>query len=148
MRRRGGQVCAALAPATFPHTAESWVGNSLPTEPAKNSDPPWYHSDSQVHKTFFFFLFFSPSEFTVFKKPFPVSPDQKEAAWGVFQFQIVCDSPIGSVGFIRKLGGRERLFHVARGRVPAVSQPCPSRGARGRQAGRQGGFFCGWFCFS
>lgn len=133
MRTRGGEVCTAPDPATFLHSAESLADNSLPTEPA-NSHCPWYHGDSQVHKTFI-----SPFEFTVFRKPFPVHPDQKEAAWGVFQFQILCDSPVWSVGFIRKLAGSASPTWWRRCRLRR-----PSRGARGRQAGR-GRFFCGWF---
>lgn len=89
-------------PATLLHTAESLRDHGLPTEPA-NSHPPWYHCNSQVHKTFFFPLR------VFFKKPFPVSLDQKEGAWGVFQFQILCDSPVWSVSFTRKLGGRQCL---------------------------------------
>lgn len=114
--------------ATLLHTAESLRDHGLPTEPV-NSHPPWYHCNSQVHKTFFFFF---TSEFTIFKKPFPVTLDQKEAAWGVFQFQILCDSPVWCVSFTRKLGGRQCLSPRGRGTaggsVP-VGEPEGSRQA-------------------
>lgn len=61
------------------------MDNNLLTGPAY-SHPPWYLRKSQVHKMFLFC--FVLLEFTFFKKPFPVSLDQKEVA-RVFQFQIL-----------------------------------------------------------
>lgn len=116
--------------ATLLHTAESLRDHGLPTEPV-NSHPPWYHCNSQVHKTFFFF--FSPQSSLSSKNHFLLLLTRKRQPGEFSSFRSYVTVPSGvSVSQGNWAAGSASPHAAEALRVAASQSGSP------REAGRQG----------